>query len=425
MVSKVGCRLKTKFGAHSVTPDFVGSSTNADAKARSFQGDLKGLLDRDPMEWRSVLDRRFEVLDEVLSGQRPALIYPAARMGRRAAVRLTEAGVRVMAFGDSDPAVGGTVIDGLPVLTPSEIAARHRRDAILVSSTLFDSAICEDLRARGCTAVIPVGYLNLRLPDIFSSREYQGSWAAATDIRNRPAIEKAYGLLGDTESQRVFIGKLAFYLTLDKERLDDIKSEATIYFDSTVYDVGVDEVAVDGGAFVGDTFRSFLDTCDDQFRSYFAFEPDPTNYATLLDLATSDPARLVAVKAGLARHTSSARLLSSRGVDSRVLTDDEPGGVQIDVVSLDDYFDGRPSPTLIKMDIEGAEAEALCGAARLLLQAPPVLAVSAYHFPTDLWTIPLLIQRLMPRSRLYLRHYTREVDDTVCYAVPDNDARKR
>ena len=35
----------------------------------------------------------------------------------------------------------------------------------------------------------------------------------------------------------------------------------------------------------------------------------------------------------------------------------------------------------------------------------------------DLWRIPLLLEQLMPGSRLYLRHYTREVDDTVCYAV--------
>jgi hypothetical protein len=101
-----------------------------------------------------------------------------------------------------------------------------------------------------------------------------------------------------------------------------------------------------------------------------------------------------------------------------MLGDDEPGGERVSVVSLDDYFEGGRAPSFIKMDIEGAEATALLGAAGILASASPVLAVSAYHFPTDLWTIPLLIDRLMPGSRLYLRHYTREIDDTVCYAVP-------
>ncbi len=403
---------------------FARPAASDDANAR-IDGDLRALLDRDPRDWRTVLDGRFSLLDEVIVGRQPAVIYPAARMGRQAAAKLSAMGVQIVAFGDSDPTVFGTVIDGLPVLSPADIAARHRHDAILVASTLFDSVIGEDLRARGCSAVIPVGYLNLRLPDVFSAREYQGSWSAVTDGINHRAIKESYALLGDAESRRVFLGKLAFYLSLEKERLDEIKSEATIYFDSSIYVLGAAEVVVDGGAYIGDTLKSFRDCCSDQFHSYFAFEPDQASYARLSAVATTDPTRIVAIQAGLARHTSSARLFSSRGVDSRVLTDDEPGGVQIDVVSLDDYFDGRPSPTLIKMDIEGAEAEALCGAARVLLQAQPVLAVSAYHFPTDLWTIPLLIQRLMPRGRLYLRHYTREVDDTVCYAVPEDDARKR
>jgi hypothetical protein len=47
-----------------------------------------------------------------------------------------------------------------------------------------------------------------------------------------------------------------------------------------------------------------------------------------------------------------------------------------------------------------------------------VLAISAYHYPSDLWAIPLLLARIAPGARLYLRHYTREFDDTVCYSVP-------
>lgn len=382
------------------------------------------LLDRDPREWRAALDRRFGVLlEEVLAGRQAAVVYPAARMGRQAAARLTATGVQVVAFGDRDPALHGGRLDGLPVLSPADIAADHRGDAVLVASTMFDSAICEDLRARGCEAVVPVGYLNLRLPEIFRAREYEGACSAAADSANRAAIEEAYALLGDQESQRVFSGKLAFYLSLDKQRLDEIASATTIYFDSSVYELGADEVVVDGGAYVGDTLKSFLECCSGQFRSYFAFEPDGASYARLAVVAATDSARVTAVQAGLAHHTTSARLLSTHGVDSRVLGDDEPGGESVPVVSLDDYFEGRRTPSLIKMDIEGAEAEALLGAARLLRDVPSTLAVSAYHFPTDLWTVPLLIKRLMPRSSLYLRHYSREVDDTVCYAVPAHRPR--
>lgn len=395
-----------------------GSSSCSDEHAESPVSPLDALLDRNPRVWRTALDTRYGVLDEVLAGRRPAVVYPAARMGREAAAGLTAKGARIVAFGDRDPAVWGGRIDGLPVLSPADVAAAHAEDAILVASTMFDSAIREELRGLGCAAVVPIGYLNLRLPEIFRAREYDGAWVSAADSANRATIGEAHALLADEESRRVFTGKLEFYLSLDKERLDEIKSAATIYFDASVHELGADEVVVDGGAYVGDTLRSFLECCSGRFRSYVAFEPDGVSYARLVAVAATDPGRLTAVRAGLAGHTSSARLLSTAGADSRMLGDDEPGGESVPVVSLDEYFDGRAAPSLIKMDIEGAEAEALLGAARLLADAEPTLAVSAYHFPTDLWTIPLLIRRLMPNSRVYLRHYSREIDDTVCYAVP-------
>jgi hypothetical protein len=111
-------------------------------------------------------------------------------------------------------------------------------------------------------------------------------------------------------------------------------------------------------------------------------------------------------------------LLSAHGADSRLVRPNESGGDKIRIVSLDDFFRDRAGPTLIKMDIEGEEAPALLGGANLIARLAPVLAISAYHVPTDLWEIPTLMHQLAPESELLLRHYTREVDDTVCYAVP-------
>src|SRR5450759_4684188 len=156
---------------------------------------LAQVLDHDPQEWRSTLDQRYSVLDDVLAGRRRAVVYPAARMGREAAGRLRAMGVEVVAFGDRDPALQGGQIDGLPVLTPSEVSAGHHSDAILVSSTMHDSAIREDLEARGCGWVVPVGYLNLRLPYVFRAREYDGAWTAAADPDNRAGIQSAHALL--------------------------------------------------------------------------------------------------------------------------------------------------------------------------------------------------------------------------------------
>jgi FkbM family methyltransferase len=392
--------------------------TGAGAGSDRTSSSLGALLDHDPAEWRSALDHRYAVVEEVLAGERDAIVYPAAQLGREVASRLRSIGARVVAFGDRDPRAHGRQIDGLPVLSPADVAARHRADVVLIASTMYDSAIREDLTSRGCDHVVPVGYLNLRLPDVVSTREYEGAWTAATDPANRPEIETAYSLLGDGESRAVFEGKLAYYLSRDKERIDGIRSVNTIYFDRSVYRLGPEEVVVDGGAYVGDTLSSFLDESSGQFDSYHAFEPDPVSFDRLAMEAAREPARVTAVQAGLARQTSRARLLSTHGADARLLHGDEAGGDEVPVVGLDEYFEDRRPPTLIKMDIEGAEADALRGAERLITAGRPKLAISAYHYPMDLWRIPLLLDRLMPGSRLFLRHYTREVDDTVCYAIP-------
>jgi FkbM family methyltransferase len=378
---------------------------------------LAWLLDRGALAWRSVLDERHRVLEEVLGGDRRAVIYPAARMGREAAAGLRALGARVVAFGDANPVIQGGEIDGLPVLSPAQVAAIHGRDVVLIASTMYDSAIRQDLLERGIKAVVPVGYLNLRLPELFRSREYRGALGAATDPTNRPAIEEAFELLEDPESRRVFTSKLAFYVTLGKLYLDGIRSPGTIYFDPSIYKLGSDEVVADGGAFIGDTLASFLERCSGRFHSYIAFEPDAASYEKLTMVAATDPTRISAVRAGLALHESNARFRGTHGADARLLGDDELGGDLVSVVSIDGFFAGRKAPTLVKMDIEGAEADALLGAAGTLKSVAPTLAISAYHFPTDLWTIPLLIHRLMSDSRLYLRHYTSEVDDTVCYAI--------
>jgi hypothetical protein len=75
-------------------------------------------------------------------------------------------------------------------------------------------------------------------------------------------------------------------------------------------------------------------------------------------------------------------------------------------------------PTFIKMDIEGAEPDALRGASKLIAEHTPVLAICLYHAQEHLWQIPLLLQSLNSTYNFYLRRYADECWEIVCYAVP-------
>ena len=105
------------------------------------------------------------------------------------------------------------------------------------------------------------------------------------------------------------------------------------------------------------------------------------------------------------------------GSSSSIVASGDAEGVSVPVVALDGMFAGA-APNFIKMDIEGAEREALLGASRIIREQRPVLAICVYHRPADLWELPLLIHEINPDYRMYLRAHSHMGLSTVLYCLP-------
>jgi FkbM family methyltransferase len=73
---------------------------------------------------------------------------------------------------------------------------------------------------------------------------------------------------------------------------------------------------------------------------------------------------------------------------------------------------------LIKMDIEGAELQALEGGERTIRKYRPKLAISVYHRADDLIVIPQYINDLSLGYEFFLGHYTTSTGETVLFARP-------
>lgn len=174
---------------------------------------------------------------------------------------------------------------------------------------------------------------------------------------------------------------------------------------------GPGAVIVDAGAFDGDTAAHFRDLTAGAYGALHCFEPDTYNCAALRARVAGWPDTVVH-EAGL--WSSSGRIaFEAEGTQgSRV---DGHGATSIAVVALDDLPGLRP--TLVKMDIEGAEADALAGMRDTLRVHRPRLALSAYHRPEDLFRLPELIHGIRDDYRFHLAHYGAGLFDTVLYAV--------
>lgn len=72
----------------------------------------------------------------------------------------------------------------------------------------------------------------------------------------------------------------------------------------------------------------------------------------------------------------------------------------------------------IKMDIEGAELEALRGAKQTILRDHPKLAICLYHRLDHFWKIPQFIDSLNCGYDLRIKHFTIHAEETVLFAEP-------
>ena len=167
---------------------------------------------------------------------------------------------------------------------------------------------------------------------------------------------------------------------------------------------------MDVGGFDGYTSAEFVRLCPD-YHSVYIFEPEPENGARCASrLAAYQNVEILPFGAG--RETSTLRF-SSDGSASAVKED---GEFEIQIRRIDDVI--RDTPSFIKIDIEGSELMALEGARATISASQPVLAIAAYHRPSDMWNIPEYILGLNEDYKVFIRHYTESIYETVMYFVP-------
>lgn len=351
-------------------------------------------------------------IEALLAADR-VLMFGAGNASREIARYLRGQGKTIAAYLDNDPARAGSRHDGVEVMTPDAVHHPGLRNLPIVVSTEAQAAVGRQL----------LHDLGVPLARVFPqvSNMLRGHYRTALLREHRDDLDWLLRRVADEESRAYLEALIRVRWTMDpsqSRRNAHVRGQYLYDNPDTAPQPG--DVIVDCGAYTGDTARDFLERLGGN-ASIHALEPFPANFARLEALAASlPPGTVVPMKmaAGAARGTAT---LTAPGEEASMyprVGAADGDGIAISLESLDDLFAAK-RVDYVKMDIEGAEVDALRGAAALIARDCPTMVIASYHRPDDLWTIPRLVESIEPRFRLYAGHNHGTVHEVEFYFVFD------
>lgn len=218
---------------------------------------------------------------------------------------------------------------------------------------------------------------------------------------NAEKIFTVRSMLADEYSMEVFDKLINYRLSGKPSFLRSAESAEAEAFG--LLNIGKDETYVDLGAYTGDTAEKFLSLCGREFRKIYAFEPDSRSFSKLRRrLYMLTPEQLEAHNAIAWNEDCELDFVQKAGRSSAITGKGRI--VKTQARSVDSVLNGEKA-TLIKLDVEGCEKQALIGATKTIGKYRPKLILSLYHRNEDYFELPLLVHKLNPHYKMYLRHH--------------------
>lgn len=349
-------------------------------------------------------------------------IYGTGSFARDVKNVLQQNNIHILGFIDHKKTEQGN-IDGLPVYWPDKthISSDQRKNSLVILGIHNRDAnipmIIQTLKQLEYGRIIsPIDLYDdfaVELTDRYwlTSRTYYSSHISE--------IKAVYEMFSDGVSRDTFTSLLRFRIKGDYSLLP--KPDFQYQYLPGDLPSWIEPIRfVDCGAYNGDTLRSFLAT-GHKFQEIVAFEPDPDNFRELSRYVTQNRSifpNATLFPCGTYSSTEQLKFDTGRGEATAA---SQTGASTIQCVALDDCIPTF-KPTLIKMDIEGLEVQAVNGATKIIGESQPALAISIYHVPEYIWEVPLLIEKIARENHIeysyHMRAHAHNCYDTIFYAIP-------
>jgi len=320
----------------------------------------------------------------------------------------------------------GELVGGVPCLTSDEFQERYAgsREILCVDCSRYGRAV---LHFRGLAKRCDVPTINFEQAVRMlqpNGLDYRVADHLPALLASEAGLRTLLARLDDDLSRETLRRVVLYHMSTCRDFYRPIERPyETLYFRSGLFEPSGHERFVDCGASIGESISGLLELTDFSIDRAWLIEPDRSNIATLekliAKLVRDRPElaeRIRLVPSAVGQGPGKVPFRHSGGHGGNVVTSLSPGDelvAEVDLVAIDDVVDAPP--TLIKMDVEGYELQALKGARRCIEQGRPTLCVSAYHRADDLVALSSYVLGLRDDYRVGLRHHTPLRWDTCLY----------
>jgi FkbM family methyltransferase len=164
---------------------------------------------------------------------------------------------------------------------------------------------------------------------------------------------------------------------------------------------------LDIGAFKGESSLVFNEYNPSKV---YAFEINDIKDRYYLNLKVNniDVSKFEFINKGVSRNNGLIKLKNNNIINTTTtiknIDDINANTREIEIVKLDDYFKDNKNIGLIKMDIEGAEYDAILGLKNIIKDQTPLMLIAIYHTPKEFFELKPLIENINPNYKFMIRN---------------------
>ncbi|MFZ6872709.1 FkbM family methyltransferase [Undibacterium sp. Di27W] len=334
------------------------------------------------------------LLAQLKTSSKPIIIYGAGVYAYVLKRFLELNGIKIQAAMVDAEYLAQQAFTDLPVVSTEDYTAQLGDCHVIIGITNYPPML-EKLRRLGASDVHVIDipdYLNM--PHAFMERQFL--------IQNSSNFDQAYGLFEDELSRQTYVAAINTKLSENLAHIAPCVRLDNLYFPSSEFSPGDHESFLDVGGFTGDTIKEFQQIKHGAYDKIISLEPGDKNFQELQQtVADLNIPRVMAIKVG-AWHEKTVLRFTTKAmhIDNEI---SETGTSEIQVDTIDAILQQSGSAvSLIKLDINGAEYNALSGARLSINKYRPNIVVRL-HKKEDFYRLPILLKEIAPDMKLYLR----------------------